>query len=225
MFTWNEFITKNNSELLNNLGNFVNRVIKFVIAKYDGGVIPDADLSGEAEVALTKDVNQLLEQYIEAMDAVKIRQGLSIAMAISARGNLYLQESNVSNTLFTENRAKCDAVVHIAINLIYLLSSLLYPFMPATSESITRQLNAPLKNIPNQFTSDILGGHKLNGAAYLFSKIDEKMEATWKAKYGSSGNQIFRLFNFLVVKQIKKLTVYKRKERKMDFLPPSLFTL
>ncbi|KAG2217801.1 hypothetical protein INT45_005631 [Circinella minor] len=188
MFTWNEFITKNNSELLNNLGNFVNRIIKFAIAKYDGGVIPDADLSGEAEVALTKDVNQLLEQYIEAMDAVKIRQGLSIAMAISARGNLYLQESNVSNTLFTESRAKCDAVVHIAINLIYLLSSLLYPFMPATSESISRQLNAPLKNIPNQFTSDILGGHKLNGAAYLFSKIDEKMEATWKAKYGSSGN-------------------------------------
>ncbi|KAI9493726.1 tRNA synthetases class I (M)-domain-containing protein [Zychaea mexicana] len=187
MFTWNEFITKNNSELLNNLGNFVNRVIKFVIAKYDG-VIPEADLSGEAEVSLSKDVNALLTQYVDALENVKIRQGLAVAMQISARGNLYLQDANVSNTLFTENRAKCDAVVNIAINLIYLLSALFYPYMPATSESISRQLNAPLRNIPDQFTCDILAGHKLNGAAYLFSRIDEKMESEWKAKYGSSGN-------------------------------------
>ncbi|KAI8144458.1 tRNA synthetases class I (M)-domain-containing protein [Fennellomyces sp. T-0311] len=187
MFTWNEFITKNNSELLNNLGNFVNRVIKFVIAKYDG-VIPSADVSGEAEVTLNKDVNALLTQFNENMENVKIRQGLATAMAISARGNLYLQESNVSNTLFTESKAKCDAVVTAAINLIYLLSAVFYPFMPATSESISRQLNAPLRNIPDQFTYDILAGHKLNGAAYLFSRIDDKMEATWKAKYGSSGS-------------------------------------
>lgn len=187
MFTWNEFITKNNSELLNNLGNFVNRVIKFAVAKYDG-VVPEADLSGDAEKALIKDVNELLAQYVDAMENVKLRQGLSIAMSISARGNLYLQESNLSNTLFTETRGKCDAVIHLALNLIYLLSSLLYPYMPATSESISRQLNAPLGAIPDTFSCNILAGHKLNGAAYLFSKIDEKMEQVWKAKYGGSNN-------------------------------------
>lgn len=187
MFTWNEFITKNNSELLNNLGNFVNRTIKFIMAKYDG-VIPAADVSGEAETTLIKDVNGLLSQYVDALENVKLRLGLSLAMAVSARGNQYLQDSNVSNTLFTEHRAKCDAVIYIAANLIYLLSALIYPYMPATSESIARQINAPLRLVPDQFSCDILPGHKLNGAAYLFTKIDEKMEEVWKAKYGSSGS-------------------------------------
>lgn len=187
MFTWNEFITKNNSELLNNLGNFVNRGIRFIFSKYDG-VIPKADFSGKLEVELVKDVNALLKQYIETMEAVKLRSGLGIAMAISARGNQYLQEANLSNALFDESRPKCDAVVATAANLIYLLSSLLGPYMPATAESICRQLNAPLRNIPDEFTMDILPGHVLGGAEYLFTKIDEKMEEVWKGKYGTGSS-------------------------------------
>lgn len=187
MFTWTEFITKNNSELLNNLGNFVNRAIRFIFAKYDG-VIPKADFSGKLETDLVKDVNVLLKQYVETMEAVKLRSGLSIAMLISARGNQYLQEANLSNALFDETRPKCDAVVATAANLIYLLSAVLSPYMPAASESISRQLNAPLRSIPDEFTMDILPGHVLGGAEYLFTRIDEKMEDTWKAKYGTGSS-------------------------------------
>jgi methionyl-tRNA synthetase len=185
MFTWNEFITKNNSELLNNLGNFVNRAIRFIFAKYDG-VIPKADFSGKLEADLIKDVNGLLKQYVDAMENVKIRSGLSIAMSISARGNQYLQESNLSNALFDETRGKCDAVVATAVNLIYLLSAVISPFMPDTAESMCRQLNAPLRGIPDEFTIDILPQHTLGGAEYLFTRIDEKMEEVWKAKYGGT---------------------------------------
>ncbi|KAI8887977.1 methionyl-tRNA synthetase [Backusella circina FSU 941] len=185
MFTWNEFITKNNSELLNNLGNFVNRAIRFIFAKYDG-VIPKADFSGKLETDLIKDVNALLKQYIDAMENVKIRSGLSIAMSISARGNQYLQESNLSNALFDETRDKCDAVVATAANLIYLLSAVIAPFMPATAESMCRQLNAPPRNIPDEFVIDILPQHTLGGAEYLFTRIDEKMEEVWKSKYGGT---------------------------------------
>ncbi|KAI8059625.1 tRNA synthetases class I (M)-domain-containing protein [Gongronella butleri] len=184
MFTWNEFITKNNTELLNNLGNFVNRAIKFVLAKYDGVLPSPAPAAGDLEAKLAKDVNELLAQYVDQMEHVKLRAGLATAMAISARGNQYLQESNLSNQLFNDQRAQCDAVVTTAINLIYLLSSLIYPFMPATSESISLQINAPLRIIPDTFTIGILPGHKLNGADYLFTRIDEKMEDIWKAKYG-----------------------------------------
>jgi methionyl-tRNA synthetase len=188
MFTWNEFITKNNTELLNNLGNFVNRAIKFVLAKYDGVLPPASEtpLDGALEKGLVKDVNELLAQYVDQLEQVKLRAGLATAMAISARGNLYLQESNLSNSLYNDQRAQCNAVVTTAINLIYILSSLISPYMPATSESISRQINAPLRLIPNAFTYDILAGHKLNGSEYLFTRIDEKMEDVWKAKYGGS---------------------------------------
>lgn len=189
MFTWNEFITKNNSELLNNVGNFVNRVIKFVSSKYDG-VIPEADLSGESEVQLFKDVNVLLQQYNETLESVKLRQGLAIAMSISARGNAYLQENKIDNNLFNNHRAKCDAVISASINLIYLLSAIFYPYMPGTSEGILRQLNAPERVIPDEFTVDILAGHKISKPEYLFTRIDEKMEKVWKDKYGGNAPKV-----------------------------------
>jgi methionyl-tRNA synthetase len=185
MFTWSEFITKNNSELLNNVGNFVNRVIKFVSSKYDG-VIPDGDLSGDSEVQLFKDVNVLLHQYNETLESVKLRQGLAIAMSISARGNVYLQENKIDNNLFNNHRAKCDSVINASINLIYLLSAVFYPYMPGTSEGILRQLNAPERVIPDEFTVDILPGHKISKPEYLFTRIDEKMEKVWKDKYGGN---------------------------------------
>lgn len=184
MFTWSEFITKNNSELLNNFGNFVNRAIRFIFAKYDG-VIPKADFNGQLETDLFKDVNALLKQFVEQMEAVKLRAALGTVMALSARGNQYLQEANLSNALFDESRPKCDAVVASAANLIYLLSALVSPFMPATSDSMCRQLNAPARLIPEEFSVDILPGHVLGGAEYLFTRIDEKMEQVWKSKYGT----------------------------------------
>ncbi|KAI7869181.1 tRNA synthetases class I (M)-domain-containing protein [Spinellus fusiger] len=184
MFTWSELITKNNSELLNNLGNFVNRAIKFVLAKYDG-VLPEMAVSDKEE-ALFKDVNTLLSQYNEQLENVKIRNALATAMAISARGNQYLQDSGLSNATFTGQRSKCDTVLNVAINLIFLLSAVLFPYMPSVSETICLQINAPLRSIPDEFTCDILPGHKLSGSTYLFTQIDEKMEAQWKQKYGSS---------------------------------------
>ncbi|RUP47024.1 tRNA synthetases class I (M)-domain-containing protein, partial [Jimgerdemannia flammicorona] len=188
VFTWKEFIAKNNGELLNNVGNFVNRVIKFIGAKYDS-VIPQFDLEEETEKTLVKDVNALLQQYIEALEAVKIRAALNAAMAISQRGNQYLQDSKIDNTLFTNNRKRCDTVVGVTTNLIYLISALFYPYMPSTTDSILRQLNAPLRTIPDAWSLDIDPGHRIGQAEYLFTKIDEKLEAVFKGKYGGNSAQ------------------------------------
>lgn len=187
VFTWKEFIAKNNGELLNNIGNFVNRVTKFISTKYDS-IIPEYDLKGDTELALVKDVNALLKQYVESLEAVKIRAALHAAMTISQRGNQYLQESQLDNSLFINNRKRCDTVVGVAANLIYLVSALFYPYMPSTTDSILRQLNAPLHVIPDEWQVDILPGHRIGQPEYLFTKIDEKLEEFYKGKYGGIKN-------------------------------------
>ena len=90
MFLWKDLIARNNSELLANLGNYINRVMKFIQSKYDS-VVPECTVSGPMEVALLEDVNKFLTEYTDSLEAVKLRQGLNIAMAVSARGNQYLQ--------------------------------------------------------------------------------------------------------------------------------------
>ncbi|PKC60057.1 methionyl-tRNA synthetase [Rhizophagus irregularis] len=189
VFTWKEFIAYNNNELLANLGNFVNRVIKFSASKYNS-IVPEFSYDKIEEKEFIENIDSLLKNYIETLENVKLRAGLEIAMEISRLGNGYLQESKLDNSLFQNNIEKCSTVIGIAINLIYLLSALFFPYMPSTTESICRQLNAPLRDIPDTWTIDILPGHKLGKAEYLFKKIDDKKEEEYLNRYGGGDGKV-----------------------------------
>lgn len=188
-FEWRSFILANNSELLANFGNFVNRIIKFVNAKFDG-VIPEFSASYTDDTfdfpGCIAEINVLLTEYVDFMEAVKLRDGIRKLMDVSARGNLLLQ-GRLDNANLANNPARTHTIIGLALNLAYLLASLCSPFMPSTSESIIKQLNAPLSPIPDNWTPDALcGGHKIGKPEYLFTKIDEKMEEEWRVKYGGT---------------------------------------
>jgi methionyl-tRNA synthetase len=131
-------------------------------------------------------VNNIIQDYINAMDRVKLRLGLQTAMLLSGRGNLYLQSSGLNKALMTSDPARCAQVVTRAINLIYVLSALIEPFMPETAEAVLVQLNAPARTVPDVFAIDLLPGHTLGTPDHLFKRIEEKMADTWRAKFAGS---------------------------------------
>lgn len=195
-FTWDDFVAKANAELLNNLGNFVNRMIKFVNAKYDS-VLPDPkkgdfDYSSqpyafsEQDQPFVDEINALLAAYNDQMEHQKIRAGLATVLHISGRGNQFIQENRVDNALLASNPDRCAEIVLLTINLIYVLASVAHPFMPSTSDSIISQLNAIPRSIPDRFSVDVLPGHKIGQAQHLFSRIDPKMVPVWRAQFGGA---------------------------------------
>ncbi|EGV63822.1 methionine--tRNA ligase mes1 [Yamadazyma tenuis] len=187
-FSWTDFVTKNNSELLANVGNYVNRIVKFVSTKYNG-VIADFDTKNvENFKEFEKDINELLASYVESMEAVSLRRGLELAMAISARGNQFLQDNKLDNSLYENSPDKSDAVIGIGLNLAYLIGSLLSPFIPDTTTQINEILNAPTLTIPDKFEIVLSGGHCIGKPQYLFKRIDEKKIEEWRALYG--GKQV-----------------------------------
>lgn len=149
-----------------------------------GEAVPPSD---SPDFDFVADVNTRLKEYREQMDDTKLRGGLATAMALSARGNQYLQENSLDNALLASNPERCAEVLLNAVNLIYILSVVFHPFMPNTSEGILRQLNAPARSLPTQFSIDILPGHVLGKAEYLFKKIDNvngEQEKKWQRQYG-----------------------------------------
>ncbi|WJX84551.1 methionine--tRNA ligase [Trifolium repens] len=124
-FTWPGLQAKLNSELLSNLGNFINRVLSF-IAKPEGKgynstipTVPD-DVSGDTHgptKKLADTVAAYLEQYIEAMEKVNLKQGLKFAMSISHEGNAYLQQTAFWR-LYKENLSLCSLVMKTAVGII-----------------------------------------------------------------------------------------------------------
>ncbi|KAI8980117.1 methionyl-tRNA synthetase [Trametes punicea] len=192
MFSWADLIAANNNVLLKNFGNFVNRALKFVVAQYDG-IIPDGgDAPGplspndEHDAEFISDINILLKEYIDAMDAVKLRLGLHTVMAVSARGNLYLQSSGLNKALMAEKPKRCAQVVSRALNLIYLLTALVHPFMPATEAAMLEQLNAPPRAVSEVLSNDLLAGHSVGKPDHLFKPIDEKMADVFREKFGGN---------------------------------------
>jgi len=192
MFSWSDCISANNNVLLNNFGNFVNRTLKFVSSQYEGNLPESGDAPGpyspndDLDSHFISDINELLKDFTDAMEAVKLRLGLQTAMLISNRGNLYLQSSGLGKALMTENPTRCAQVLSRAVNLIYVLSALIYPFMPATSESMLVQLNAPARVVPAVFATDILAGHHIGKPEHLFKRIEERMAETFRERFGGA---------------------------------------
>ena len=89
-FQWADFQLKNNSELLNNLGNFVNRAISFVAKFYDHK-LPLVQINGAQRAWVTK-VNEGLAEYREAMESNRQRDALRSVLAVSRLGNQLIQQ-------------------------------------------------------------------------------------------------------------------------------------
>ncbi|GAU17925.1 hypothetical protein TSUD_330490 [Trifolium subterraneum] len=218
-FTWPDLRAKLNSELLNNLGNFINRVLSF-IAKPEGQgynstipTVPD-DVSGDIHVPtknLADRVAAYLEQYIEAMEKVNLKQGLKFAMAISHEGNEYLQQTAFWH-LYKENLSLCSLVMKTAAGIVYLLACLLEPFMPSFTLEVFKQLNLSVETHLSLSDLDRLkrpwdilsAGHKIGTPKALFKKLkDEEMEFYMNKYAGSQADRIIRA----KAEQMKKIKV------------------
>jgi methionyl-tRNA synthetase len=190
-FNWDAFIAANNNLLLKNLGNFVSRVIKFVNSKNYNNIVPD--YTGYHEPAFDDwkaTINALLAEYIQKLDAVKLRGALSTVLSISQQGNIFLQSNGLDNKLAANEPLKCAAVIGLALNLIHLLGSVIAPFMPDTANSINAQLRSEPRLVPDSWSADsIKPGHEIGKAAYLFSNIKPERAQEWRESFGGQEAQ------------------------------------
>ena len=187
-FTWDAFISDNNNLLLKNLGNLVSRVLKFVNSPNYDNVIPAWTYHEPSFDAFKDTINDLLARYIQDLDAVKLRAGVSTVLAISQQGNGFLQSHKLDGNLFRNEPAKCAAVIGLAVNLVHLLAALLAPYMPDTAGSINQQLCVDLLPIPDRWDADSIGGgHRIGKARHLFRPIDPEKAGEWRGLFGAEG--------------------------------------
>uniref|UniRef100_A0A0E0M7E6 methionine--tRNA ligase n=1 Tax=Oryza punctata TaxID=4537 RepID=A0A0E0M7E6_ORYPU len=202
LFTWTDLQAKCNNELLNNLGNFINRVLSFIAKPEEtgyGSVVPDSpDVDSHTLTqSLAETIGKLIDQYIDAMDKVKIKHGLKIVMAISSEGNAYLQESQFWK-LYKQDLGSCATVMKTSVGLVYLLACLLEPFMPTFSRDVLQQLNlCPQEHL--SFCDEkgeiekakrpwdlIPSGHRIGKPAPLFKGLENDAVKGLREKFAGS---------------------------------------
>ncbi|XP_055016361.1 methionine--tRNA ligase, cytoplasmic isoform X2 [Boleophthalmus pectinirostris] len=189
-FSWADMAMKNNSELLNNLGNFINRAGMFV-TKFFEGCVPVMDLQPEDKRVLAL-VGWELQQYIQLMDKVKLRDALKHILNISRHGNQYIQVNEPWKKIKggDSERQRAGTVTGVSVNISCLLSVMLLPYMPTVSQTIRDQLNAPPSCISSMlqgsgtFVCALNAGHRIGTVSPLFQKLEAEHIETLKKKFG-----------------------------------------
>uniref|UniRef100_A0A8C7HPR8 Methionine--tRNA ligase, cytoplasmic n=1 Tax=Oncorhynchus kisutch TaxID=8019 RepID=A0A8C7HPR8_ONCKI len=200
-FSWVDMATKNNSELLNNLGNFINRAGMFV-SKFFESCVPAMALQQEDKRLLAQ-VGWELKQYINLMDRVKIRDALKCILNISRHGNQYIQVNEPWKKIKGDetDRQRSGTVTGVSVNVACLLSVMLQPYMPTVSQTIRRQLNAPpsvtgtLLQGTGNFVCSLPAGHHIGTVSPLFQKLESEQIESLKKRFG--GQQVSTVSNLL----------------------------
>jgi len=140
-FSWNDLATRNNSELLNNLGNFANRALVFCEKNFDS-IIGNITLNADDLILLAL-INREIKGYVSSMEKTRFRDGIRHMLAVSRQGNLYMQTEQPWVLLkgTDDQKARAASVIALSCNIACLLATLLFPFMPSTSRKLYTQLN------------------------------------------------------------------------------------
>ncbi|KAI2809773.1 Methionine--tRNA ligase, cytoplasmic [Blomia tropicalis] len=188
-FSWSDLMNKNNSELLNNLGNFVNRSLSFLIKNFDG-ILSPLELN-ETDHHLLVQLNRELKSYINYMDQVKLKDGLKPILAFSRLGNQYMQNEKPWVLVKNEDTKKRAAtVIGLAANISAFLSILLQPYMPDTCEQLQKQLNIKCNQLPEngKMVCLLQPGHQLGECQPLFQKFDSKDIEQFRKRFSGKAN-------------------------------------
>ena len=169
-FTWKDFQTKNNSELVGIFGNFINRVA-VLIHKYYEGIVPAGNENADELKEITKaatEVETFLENY-------EFRNALTSMMNLARFGNQYLQIEEPWKTIKTDPKKAANSLF-IAAQIAVGLAQICEPFLPFSAEKLQKMFNVSQMNWADLKEEKILikTGHQINEASLLFSKIEDE---------------------------------------------------
>jgi len=175
-FYWKEFQLRNNSELADILGNFINRTFTFVFKHFDGKV-PAIGKLDKIDEDMLKEIADYPVRVSELFEKYKIRDGVNEIMNLARGGNKYFNDSEPWKTVKSD-KEKCGTTLNICLQTIYTLAELFSPVLPFSTEKLFIMLNAKPVDWNDCGKSNLKEGHQLNQSEILFPKIeDEKIEA------------------------------------------------
>ena len=194
-FTWKDFQTRVNSELSGNFGNFVNRAF-VMMHKLCNGRVPvfHNDIINDIDKGLITDIANAKTLVESAIENYKFRDALSEIMALSAKGNKYLQVNEPWNLVKTladtpDNQKRIDNSIHLSLQLCANLAILINPILPFTAKKMCSMMKVVERMLDweNAGRVDLLKvNYPLRAPEILFPKIEDTQVAAQVEKLNAN---------------------------------------
>jgi len=170
-FDINDFVSRNNGELVNALGNFYNRTMTFTHRYFDGKVPASGDRD-EVNTAQIEQCAKSADSVGSLLDACQFKTALGEVMSLARAGNVYFDHTKPFLSRKTDMVA-CGQAINVCLQTCRTLTTLIAPFLPSTAEKCARMLN--LDDRYTEWSSavdELPTGQTLNEAVILFKKLD-----------------------------------------------------
>ena len=169
-FTWKDFETKVNTELVSALGNYYHRCLSFTEKNFEG--IPPCDTEGFDEVRMT--IASTFEEYESCLSSCDFKKGIKAVMELSRFGNRYF-DSMKPWALVKSDKDACGRVMNNNLMIVKALAVMAWPFMPGSSERIWGYLGFEggiEKAGIDAVLSPLPIGQKLNEPVPVYKKVE-----------------------------------------------------
>ena len=177
-FTWKDFQSKNNNELVATFANFINRVV-VLTHKYFEGTIP-ATNNSEAGNAIINQARELMLQVGASIENYKFREALNGFMEMARIGNKYLADNEPWKKWPAEAENVAE-VMHISLQLCAMLTLVADIFLPKTADKMYHLFQFERNNanwIGAQENCLLKTGNSIEKPIHLFDKIDDAIIET-----------------------------------------------
>lgn len=187
-FYWREFQLKNNSELADIFGNFVNRTFTFTSKHFDNQVPPLKKLNDRDKemLARIKNAPKLIGDLIEKY---KIKDAVFEMMNFARAGNKYFNDSEPWISI-KNDKGNCGTTINICLQAIYTLAEIFSPVIPFSSDKLFKMLNAEKTKWLESGIPQLKENHKLGTPEILFSKIEDSLIESQVKKLGKAENNL-----------------------------------
>jgi methionyl-tRNA synthetase len=177
-FTYRDFQTKVNTELLGTFGNFASRVLKFVQARYAGTVPAAQSPPGEPELRALEALRVGTAAAGAELDKYSTRSAADRVLEVGYAANKLIEERQPFKLINTDAAAAATAI-NTAVRVLDGLALLLFPFIPGTATKLWAQLGLPGKPSDRRWAEaaepkDPAGRAIGSLEQHLFQRIDDK---------------------------------------------------
>lgn len=171
-FTWGDFQTRNNSELVGIFGNFVNRAVVLTQKNFDSKVPAQGELTDFDRQTLAT-LATMPAKIGEAIEHYRFREALTFVMDMARLGNKYLADTEPWKVIKTDVE-RTATILNIGLQIAASLSIVCEPFLPFTAAKLSKGLNLSDLSWKDAGASDLLAtGSPIEALGLLFEKIED----------------------------------------------------
>ena len=187
-FTWEHFASVVNKDLADVLGNFVNRILKFTHARFEGKVPGEGAYEAD-EIAVTEELRVRVAQYTNYLESMEFRKALGELRAIWVAGNEYLTRA-APWTNIKQSRPRAAAAVRMGLNLVHIFAHYAWPLIPNAAQIIHNAIQPAPAVIPwpdgdmQHMLDQLEPGLAVTVPEVLFTKISDEQITRWKQRFG-----------------------------------------